>query len=138
MLLGTSFVCLNTYICIFIWAIYVGVELLDIEYVYLFFSFFIFSLFIFGCIGSLLLCTGFRQLGRAGATLRCGVQASHCNGFSRCRAQALGVWASVAVARGLSSTGSVVVVHRLSCSTACGIFPDQGSNPCPLHRQAGS
>ena len=27
--------------------------------------------------------------------------------------------------------GSVVVVHRLSCSAACGIFLDQGSNPRP-------
>ena len=36
------------------------------------------------------------------------------------------------------SAGSVVVVHGLSCSQACGIFPDQGSNPCPLHRQANS
>ena len=26
---------------------------------------------------------------------------------------------------------SVVVAHRLSCSVACGIFLDQGSNPCP-------
>ena len=33
---------------------------------------------------------------------------------------------------------SVVVVHRLSCSKACGIFPDQGSNLCPLHWQADS
>ena len=33
---------------------------------------------------------------------------------------------------------SVVVAHGLSCSMACGIFPDQGSNPCPLHRQADS
>ena len=23
------------------------------------------------------------------------------------------------------------MAHRLSCSVACGIFPDQGSNPCP-------
>ena len=30
------------------------------------------------------------------------------------------------------------MVHGLSCSVACGIFPDQGSNPCPLHRQADS
>ena len=43
-----------------------------------------------------------------------------------CRARALGARASVAVAR------------RVSCSTACGIFPDQGSNPCPLHWQADS
>ena len=34
--------------------------------------------------------------------------------------------------------GSVVVAHRPSCSVACGIFPDQGSNPCPLHWQADS
>ena len=31
---------------------------------------------------------------------------------------------------------SVVVVHGLSCSIACGIFPDLGSNLCPLHWQA--
>ena len=36
---------------------------------------------------------------------------------------------SVVVARGLQSTGSVVVVHELSCSMACEIFPDQGSEP---------
>ena len=40
---------------------------------------------------------------------------------------------SVVVACVLQSTDSVVVAHRFSCSAACGIFPDQGSNPCPLH-----
>ena len=34
--------------------------------------------------------------------------------------------------------GSVVVAHGPSCSTACGILPDQGSNPFPLHWQADS
>ena len=34
--------------------------------------------------------------------------------------------------------GSVSVAHGPSCSAACGIFPDQGSNPCPLHWQADS
>ena len=34
--------------------------------------------------------------------------------------------------------GSVIVAHGPSCSTACRIFPDQGSNPCPLHWQADS
>ena len=34
--------------------------------------------------------------------------------------------------------GSVVVAHRLSSSEVCGIFPYQGSNPCPLHWQADS
>ena len=45
---------------------------------------------------------------------------------------------SVVVVCGLESAGSVVVAHGLSCSEACGIFPDQGSNPCPLHWQADS
>ena len=39
---------------------------------------------------------------------------------------------------GSRRAGSVVVVHGPSCSAACGIFPDQGSNPCPLHWQADS
>ena len=30
------------------------------------------------------------------------------------------------------------MAHGLSCSAACGIFPDQGSNPCPLHWQEDS
>ena len=34
---------------------------------------------------------------------------------------------------GSRRAGSVVVAHRPSCSAACGILPDQGSNPCPLH-----
>ena len=39
---------------------------------------------------------------------------------------------------GSRRAGSAVVAHRLSCSAACGILPDQGSNPCPLHWQADS
>ena len=39
---------------------------------------------------------------------------------------------------GSRCAGSVVVAHGPSCSAACGIFPDQGSNPCPLHWQADS
>ena len=30
------------------------------------------------------------------------------------------------------------MAHGLSCSVACGIFPDQGLNPCPPHWQADS
>ena len=47
-------------------------------------------LFIFSCVGSSLLCSGFLYLRRAGATLHCGAQASHCGGFSCCGARALG------------------------------------------------
>ena len=39
---------------------------------------------------------------------------------------------------GSRRAGSVVVAHGPSCSAACGIFPDQGLNPCPLHWQADS
>ena len=51
------------------------------------------SLFIFGCTESSLLCPGFLQLRRAGALSSCAVQASHCGGFSCCRARAPGTWA---------------------------------------------
>ena len=56
----------------------------------IFYKFIYLFLFIF-CVGSSLLCAGFLQLQRAGATLCCGVQASHCGGFSHCRAWALGM-----------------------------------------------
>ena len=46
--------------------------------------------------------------------------------------------ASVVVAPGFWSTGSVVVAHGHSCPTASGILPDQGSNLCLLHWQADS
>ena len=38
----------------------------------------------------------------------------------------------------LQRAGSVVVAHRLSCPEACGIFLDQGLNPCLLHWQVNS
>ena len=55
----------------------------------------------------------------SGATLGCRVWASHCGGFSCCRT------------RSLECTGSVVVAHGLSCSTACGILPDQARTCVP-------
>ena len=56
----------------------------------------------------------------------CGAQASHRSDVSCCRSQALG------------DTGSRVVVRRRGHSTACGIFLDQRSRPCPLYQQADS
>ena len=47
-------------------------------------------------------------------------------GFSSCGTQAL------------EGMGSVVVARGLSCFAACEIFPDQGSNTCPLPWQADS
>ena len=80
--------------------------------------FFYIYLFVFGCVGSSLLHTGFLELWRAGATLCCSARVSHCGGFSRCGARALGARASVVAARGLSSCGSRALEHRLSsCGT---------------------
>ena len=45
----------------------------------------------------------------------------------------LTVAASLVRSTGSRRAGSVVVAHGPSCSEARGIFPDQGSNPCPLH-----
>ena len=62
----------------------------------------------------------FFQLQRAGAALHCGVGSSL-------------QWFPL-----LQSVGSLIVAHRLSCCMACGIFPDQGSNPRPLPWQVNS
>ena len=50
----------------------------------------------------------------------------------------LTIAASLVGSTGSRRAGSVIVAHGPSCSVACGIFPDQGSNPCPLHWQADS
>ena len=69
---------------------------------------FIIHLFIYFCLCWVFIavCVFSLQLRRAGTTLRCGEWASHCGGFSCCGAWALGAWASVVVARGLSSCGT--------------------------------
>ena len=70
----------------------------------------------------------------AGASSSCGSgghSSSRCAGLSPSRPLLL--WST-----GSRRAGSVVVAHGLSRSAACGIFPDQGSNPCPLHWQADS
>ena len=54
------------------------------------------------------------------------VRASHCSGFSSCRAQALGTRALAVVAQGLN------------CSRAHRILPEQGSNSYPLHWRVDS
>ena len=105
-------------------------------YLFIFKIIFGIYLFIFGCVGSSLLRTGFLQLRRAGATLRCGARASHCGGFSCCGARALGAWASVVVAQGLSSCGSRALERKPSscgarASLLCGMWdlPRPGLEP---------
>ena len=92
------------------------------------------NLFIFGCIGSSLPHAGLSLVGerrllfvvvRRLLIVVASLVAEH---------GALGTQASVVAARELSSCGT----HGLSCSTACGIFLDQGSNPRPLNWQVDS
>ena len=47
-------------------------------------------------------------------------------------------WPLLLRSTGSRPAGSVIVAHGPSCSAACGIFPYQGLNPCPLHWQADS
>ena len=76
-------------------------------------------IFIFGCAGSLLLLGLFSRYGKRGLLSSCGVRASHCSGFSCCRAQALGSWASAGAALELSSCG--VWVRGRSGFNSCSI-----------------
>ena len=82
--------------------------------------------------------------GERGATLHCGARASHCGGFSSCRAQALGTQASVVVACGLSCSSRALERRLRSCGTralvAHGMWnlPRPGIEPCPLHWQVDS
>ena len=47
-------------------------------------------------------------------------------------------WPLLLRSAGSRRAGSVAMAHGPSCSVACGILPDQGSNPCPLRWQADS
>ena len=60
-------------------------------------------------------------------------------GYSSLRCVGFSLWWFLLLwSTGSKHLGSVVVAHGLSCSGACGIFPDQGSNPCPLRWQPDS
>ena len=68
----------------------------------------------------------FSGCSESGLLSNCGARASHCGGFSCCRARAL------------DTQASVVVAHGFTCPVSCGILPDQGLNRCPLHYKADS
>ena len=80
------------------------------------FKFFSINLFIFGHVGSFAAC-GLSLVAASRAILHCGARASHCSGFSCCRARTIGAQASVVAACGLSSCGSQALEHRFS---SCG------------------
>ena len=78
-------------------------------------------LFISGCVGSSISVQGLSLVVASG-----GHSSLRCAGLSLSRPLFLR-------STGSRHAGSVVVAHGPSCSAACGIFPDQGSNPCSLH-----
>ena len=72
--------------------------------------------------------------GSCGAALDCGTGPSCCGGVSverGCGACRFSGLSARAQERGAVAPG-------LSCCAACGIVPDQGSNPCLLHLQVDS
>ena len=81
---------------------------------------YLFLCIIYGCAGSSLLLVGGLSL------------IAESRGYSVVAMCGLLSWST-----GSRYVGSVAVVHGLSCSTICGVFPDQGSKLCPLHWQTG-
>ena len=65
------------------------------------------------------------------------VAASGDHSSSRCAGLLLW-WPLLLRSTGSRCAGSAIVAHGPSRSAARGIFPDRGSNPCPLHWQADS
>ena len=82
--------------------------------------------FFFWLCWALVAARGLSLVSVRGATLCCRARASHCGDFF--------FWGAQAVRH----KGSVVAAHTLSSLRAGGIFPAQGSNPCPLYWQADS
>ena len=90
------------------------------------FFFFFFNFYLFMAVLGLRFCARAFSIAASG-----GHSSSRCMGLSLSQPPLL-------QSTGSRRAGSVVVAHGPSCSAACGIFPDQGSNPCPLHWQADS
>ena len=111
--------------------------------------FFFFRLLFFICrifislVGSLLLCWLFSSCSKWGySSLWCmGLSLHWLFLLQSMGSRVLGLqqlWhVSSVVVPGLQGTGSVVVAHELSCSRACEIFPEKGSNPCLLSLAGG-
>ena len=78
-------------------------------------------IYLFGAVLGLVAVQAFLYLWLVGLLSSCSVWALHCDGFSCCRVEAL-----------------EHRPNRFSCSLACGIFLNQGSNPCLLHQQTNS
>ena len=95
------------------------------------FNFYLFIYLFMAVLGHRFCARAFFSCGKRGPLFIAVCGASHCRGLSLSQPLLLR-------STGSRHAGSVIVAHGPSCSAACGIFPDQGSNPCSLHWQADS
>ena len=131
---GLTFRSLMYFEFIFVYGVRECSNLILFFYIYSFFGFgFFFFLFLFFnptfvyLFILFWLCWVFVSVrGPSPAAASRGHSSSQCAGLSLSRPLLLR-------STGSRHAGSVVVAHGPSCSAACGIFPDQGSNTCPLH-----
>ena len=99
-----------------------------------------YSIYLFICLFVFLAVLGLRFVrGPSPVVASRGHSSSLCGGHSSSRCAGLPPSRPLPP-RGTGSrrAGSAAVAHGPSRSAACGIFPDQGSNPCPPHQQADS
>ena len=101
-------------------------QCLMLSVVFLFFCFFVFLFFYLWLCWVFVSVQGLSLVAASG-----GHSSSRCAGLSLSRPLLLR-------STGSRHAGSAIVAHGPSRSAACGIFPVQGSNPCPLHWQADS
>ena len=101
-----------------------------VTFIFIYFLFFIFIYFIlfffYGCVRVFASVRGLSLAAASG-----GHSSSQCAGLSLSRPLLLR-------STGSRRAGSAIVAHGPSRYAARGIFPDQDSNPCPLHWQADS
>ena len=111
--------------------VYVRIDFKKCDWVVFFFLTFL-GLFLFILFIYLWLCWVFISVwGLSLVAASGGHSSSRCAGLSLSRPLLLR-------STGSRRAGSAIMAHGPSRSVACGIFPDQGSNPCPLHWQADS
>ena len=107
------------------YSVYQEGQTAKLVWLFFFLNLLIIYLVIWGCAGSSLLYSGFLWFWRARLL------------FVAVRGL-LVVVASLVAKHRLWVVSLIVVACGLSCSKACGILQDQGSNPCALHWQVDS
>ena len=118
--------------CITTWIVFCSLSLLTFAFFFFFFKgipFFLFFIYLFI----------YFWLRWVLASVRGPSPVAACGGHSSSRCAGLPLSRPLPPrSTGSRRAGSVVVAHGPSRSAACGILPDQGLNPRPLHWQADS